>query len=145
MDCSPTGSSVMRFSRQEYWRRLPFPTPGDFPGPLPPAPPGKCIFSPLPEGFFHDGDGPGRRLGSCDLPYSCEGVGTWACGPRFSPGGQTVPRGQVLALRCQEGWPVMRQLSLSTSGFSLRKSIEGAHLRLILCVPAAFSKSLFLN
>ena len=23
----------MKFSRQEYWRRLPFPTPGDFPNP----------------------------------------------------------------------------------------------------------------
>ena len=75
------------------------------------------------------------------LPWRCRswlttlqlwGGGDLACGPRFSPGGQTVARGQVLALRCQEGWPVMRQLSLSTSGFSLRKSIEGAHLRLIL-------------
>ena len=29
MDCSLPGSSVMEFSRQEYWNRLPFPTPGD--------------------------------------------------------------------------------------------------------------------
>ena len=32
LDCSPPGSS-MRFSRQEYWRGLPFPPPGDLPDP----------------------------------------------------------------------------------------------------------------
>ena len=31
MDCSPSGSSSMGFSRQEYWRGLPFPPPGIFP------------------------------------------------------------------------------------------------------------------
>ena len=31
MDCSPPGSSVMEFSRQEYWSGLPFPSPGDLP------------------------------------------------------------------------------------------------------------------
>ena len=31
MDCSPPGSSVMGFSRQEYWSGLPFPLPGDLP------------------------------------------------------------------------------------------------------------------
>ena len=29
MDCSPSGSSSMGFSRQEYWSGLPFPSPGD--------------------------------------------------------------------------------------------------------------------
>ena len=29
MDCSPPGSSVHRFSRQEYWSGLPFPSPLD--------------------------------------------------------------------------------------------------------------------
>ena len=33
MDCSPTGTSVHRISRQEYWSGLPFPTPGDLPSP----------------------------------------------------------------------------------------------------------------
>ena len=33
MDCGPPGSSVHRFSRQEYWRGLPFPSPGDPPNP----------------------------------------------------------------------------------------------------------------
>ena len=33
MDCSPPGSSVMEFSRQEYWSGLPFPSPGDLPNP----------------------------------------------------------------------------------------------------------------
>ena len=31
MDCSPLGSSVMGFSRQEYWSGLPFPLPRDLP------------------------------------------------------------------------------------------------------------------
>ena len=30
---SPLGSSVLGFSRQEYWSRLPFPFPGDLPDP----------------------------------------------------------------------------------------------------------------
>ena len=33
MDYSPPGSSVQGFSRQEYWSREPFPSPGDFPDP----------------------------------------------------------------------------------------------------------------
>ena len=31
MDCSPPGSSVWGFHRQEYWSRLSFPSPGDLP------------------------------------------------------------------------------------------------------------------
>ena len=31
MDCSPPASSVMEFSRQEYWSGLLFPSPGDLP------------------------------------------------------------------------------------------------------------------
>ena len=33
MDNSQPGSSVQEFSRQEYWRGLPFPSPGDLPDP----------------------------------------------------------------------------------------------------------------
>ena len=33
MDYSPQGSSIMEFSRQEYWSGLPFPSPGDLPDP----------------------------------------------------------------------------------------------------------------
>ena len=33
MDCSPPGSSVHRFSRQEYWSGLLFPMPGALPDP----------------------------------------------------------------------------------------------------------------
>ena len=29
MDYSPPGSSVLGFTRQEYWSGLPFPSPGD--------------------------------------------------------------------------------------------------------------------
>ena len=54
MGCSPPGSSSMGFPSQEYWRGLPFPSPGDLPDPgvepgspalqvdsLPSEPPGK--------------------------------------------------------------------------------------------------------
>ena len=33
MDRSPRGSSIMGFSRQEYWSGLPCPPPGDLPNP----------------------------------------------------------------------------------------------------------------
>ena len=33
MDCSPQPPLSMGFFRQEYWRGLPFPTPGSFPNP----------------------------------------------------------------------------------------------------------------
>ena len=33
VDCSLPGSSVMGFSRQEYWSGLPFPSPEDLPNP----------------------------------------------------------------------------------------------------------------
>ena len=33
VDCSPPGSLSMGFSRQEYWSKLPFPSPGDLPDP----------------------------------------------------------------------------------------------------------------
>ena len=33
MDCSPPGSSVHGFSKQEYWSGLPFPSPEDLPNP----------------------------------------------------------------------------------------------------------------
>ena len=57
MDCSPPGSSVHGFSRQEYWSGSPFPSPRDLPNPgiepwslalqansLPSEPPGKPGF-----------------------------------------------------------------------------------------------------
>ena len=33
MDCSPPGTSVHGFPRQEYWSELPFPSPGDLADP----------------------------------------------------------------------------------------------------------------
>ena len=33
MDYSPPGSSIHGIFQQEYWSRLPFPSPGDFPNP----------------------------------------------------------------------------------------------------------------
>ena len=33
MDCSPSGSSVLGFSRQDCWSGLPCPSPGDLPHP----------------------------------------------------------------------------------------------------------------
>ena len=33
MDCSPPAPLFMKFFRQEYWRELPLPSPGDLPDP----------------------------------------------------------------------------------------------------------------
>ena len=57
MDCSPPAPLSMDFSRQEYWSRVPCPSPGDLPDPgielrsptlqagsLPSEPPGKLKF-----------------------------------------------------------------------------------------------------
>ena len=47
MDCNQPGSSVLEFPRWEYWRGLPFPTPGYLPDPgIEPASPA------LAGGFF---------------------------------------------------------------------------------------------
>ena len=59
MDCSLSGFSIHRFSRQECWSGLPFPSPGDLPNPgiepgsptlqadaLPSEPPGKSVLWP---------------------------------------------------------------------------------------------------
>ena len=47
MGCSPPGSSVLGFPRQEYWSELPFPSPGDL------SDPGIESMSPaLADGFF---------------------------------------------------------------------------------------------
>ena len=52
MDCSPSGSSVHGFSRQEYWGGLPGPPPGDLPNPgIEPASPALLVDS-LP--FSHE-------------------------------------------------------------------------------------------
>ena len=49
MDCSPSGSSVMGFSRQEYWSGFPCPPPGDLPNPgFEPA----FLMSPALAGWF---------------------------------------------------------------------------------------------
>ena len=63
MDYNPPGSSVMGFSRQEYWSGLPFPSSGDLPDPgikpMSPALPGDFFLPlsllggpPSPESFF---------------------------------------------------------------------------------------------
>ena len=52
-DCSPPGSSVHGFPRQEYWSGLPFPTPGAPPNPeTKPASPSVAgrLFSAEPQG-----------------------------------------------------------------------------------------------
>ena len=50
MDCSTPAPLLMEFSRQEYWSRLPFPTPGDLPNPgIKPVSP---VSPALASGFF---------------------------------------------------------------------------------------------
>ena len=50
MDCSPPGPLSMEFSRQEYWRGFPFPTPGDLPSPE--IEPTSLVSQALSGGFF---------------------------------------------------------------------------------------------
>ena len=53
MDCSPPVSSVYGISRQEYWSRLPIPTPEDLPDP---GIKSRSLASPaLAGGFFTTG------------------------------------------------------------------------------------------
>ena len=77
MDCSPPGSSVHGFSRQEYWRGLPFPTPGNLADPgLGPT----ALASPALAGRFFTTEAPvKRRYKSVDLVLikSLEGLEEW--------------------------------------------------------------------
>ena len=50
MDCSPLAPLSMEFSRQEYWRGLPFPSSGDLPDPG--IEPVSVMSSALVGGFF---------------------------------------------------------------------------------------------
>ena len=56
IDCSPPGSSVMGFSRQEYWSGLPFPSPGDL------TDPGIKPASPALAGRFFTAEPPGKPM-----------------------------------------------------------------------------------
>ena len=57
MDCSLPGSSFMRFSRREYWYRLPLPSPRDLPSPgIAPTSP----VSPALAGEFFTTELPGK-------------------------------------------------------------------------------------
>ena len=61
MDCSYQAPLSMRFSRQKYWSRLPFPSPGDLPDPgIKPA-------SPTLADRFFTTEPPGNPM--CRLPY----------------------------------------------------------------------------
>ena len=62
MNWSPPGSSVHRFSRQEYWRGLPFPTQGDLPAQMIRA------MSPIPPVLQVDSL-PLSHGGKCDHKY----------------------------------------------------------------------------
>ena len=67
IDCSLPGSSVMGFLRQEYWSRLPFPSPGDLPDPgMKPASPVSAVLQAdsFPAGPL------GKPLGNDDMVIS---------------------------------------------------------------------------
>ena len=55
VDCSLPDSSVHEFPRQEYWTRLPFPSPGDLP-----SPGIELTSSPLQAGRFFTTEPPGK-------------------------------------------------------------------------------------
>ena len=50
LDCNQPGSSALGFPRQEYWRGLPLPPPGDLPNPG--MEPGSRVSPSLAGGFF---------------------------------------------------------------------------------------------
>ena len=59
MDHSPPGSSVLGFSRQEYWSGLAFPSPEDLPNPeIEPA----SLASPALAGRFFTTESPGNEV-----------------------------------------------------------------------------------
>jgi len=81
MDCSPPGSSVTEFSRQDHWNSLPFPPPGDLPDPgIEPGAPTLWVDSLAPESCFCRGKRfPCAFLGSLSrklLAWSTF-MGTW--------------------------------------------------------------------
>ena len=121
MDCSPTGSSVHGFSRQEYWNRLPFPSPGDLPHP------GVEHRSPkLADGFLTTGT---TLCVCCACAQSL-----WFCPSLWdhvdcSPPGFSVPR--VLQARIL-GWVAMR---FSRGSSQPRDQI---HVSCISCIAVEF-------
>ena len=64
MGCSPPGSSVQEFSRQEHWSGLPFPTPGNLPDP------GIKLVSPALAGEFFTTKPPGKPLKQHNSEYT---------------------------------------------------------------------------
>ena len=86
MDCSPPGSSVLGFSRQEYWSGLPFPSPGHLPnlGIEPESPALQADSLPL----SHQGRAPGALAAAAKSLQSCPIL----CDPiDGSPAGSPVP------------------------------------------------------
>ena len=102
MDCSLPGYLSMKFSRQESWSGLPFPTPEDLPDPgIEPVSIGRCIlyrwatWEALKGSYQHINTGSGDRavwvpipaqhLGAVcsytwDVPFLCFGFAFWKWG-----------------------------------------------------------------
>ena len=91
MDCSPPGSSVVEFSRQEYWSGLPFPSPGDLPHPgikpMSPVSPG------LAGGFFTTEPRGKPQAAFYKAAHLCISaiIGPSTCPSSFSPSSQILP------------------------------------------------------
>ena len=104
-----TMSLSMEFSRQEYWKRLPFPSPGDLPNPgiesespvlqadyLPSEPPGKSLCNSLPKLFVVRLEGfPGSSAGK---EFACK-----AGDPGLIPGSGKSP-GEGIDCPLQYSW-----------------------------------------
>ena len=87
-DCSPPGSSVHGFSRQEYWSGLPFPTPGVLPNPgIRPV----SLVSPALAGRFLSLAPPGKSF-SRKVKVLVAQLNPTLCDPMdYSPPGFSVP------------------------------------------------------
>ena len=81
IDCSPLGSSVHGFPRQEYWSGLPFPSPGDL------LNPGIELTSPVLAGGFFATEPP-ERLDSS--PHSWGKAQVEACLPLYHSANQRL-------------------------------------------------------
>ena len=86
VDCSPPGSSVHGISGQEYWSGLPFPSPGDLPGPgIKPRSPALQADSLLSEPPGKPTDSRGGNMSSGFAEASCASC-EWAFQRFILPG-----------------------------------------------------------
>ena len=119
----------MEFSRQEHWRELPFPSPGDLPNPgiKPMSLKASCIGRWIFYHWYHLGS-PKSEAESCSVVS--DSATTWTCTPRllcpwYSPGRNTGVG--CHALLQGSFWPRDRTQSPALQADSLLSELQWAH------------------